>query len=162
MFRMDKFMNYKMDLTRTEEDYLEAIYNIILRKGYARTKDISVELEVSPPSVTGMLKKLNDKGLVKYEKYSGVTLTREGERVGRSVKTRHDTIKTLLKIILVSDKTADRDACKLEHELSPETVEQLTRFVRFVESAPMHPKWLEHFREFCRTGEYICDYKEKD
>ncbi|MEA3255791.1 MAG: metal-dependent transcriptional regulator [Candidatus Altiarchaeota archaeon] len=147
--------------SRTVEDYLEAIYNIILRKGYARTKDISRELEVSPPSVTEMLKKLGDKGLVNYERYGGITLTAKGERVAKSVKMRHDTVRKLLKIILVSDKIAEKDACRIEHELSPETVEQLTKFVRFVETAPMHPKWLEHFREFCMSGEYVCE-KEKN
>lgn len=145
--------------SRAVEDYLEAIYNIIQRKGYARTKDISLELEIRPPSVTEMLKKLSDKNLVKYERYSGVTLTKDGEKIAKSVKTRHDTIRTLLKIILVSEKTANRDACKMEHELSPETLEQLTKFVKFVESAPMHPKWLEHFKEFCMTGGYVCDHK---
>lgn len=146
--------------SKTVEDYLETIYNIISRKGYARTKDISRGLRISSPSVTEMLKKLKSMGLVNYEKYSGVTLTKKGERIGRMVKTRHDTIKTLLKIILVSDKIAEEDACKLEHEISPETVEQLTKFVRFVETAPMHPKWLEHFKEFCRAGEYVCEREE--
>ena len=145
--------------SKTIEDYLEAIYNISLRKGYARTKDISRELEISPPSVTEMLKKLADNDLIHYEKYSGATLTDSGERIAKSVKTRHDTIRKLLKIILVSDKTAERDACRIEHEISPETIEQLTKFVRFVETAPMHPKWLDHFREFCRSGEYVCDHQ---
>ncbi len=145
--------------SRAVEDYLEAIYNIVQRKGYARTKDISLELEIRPPSVTEMLKKLSDKNLVKYERYSGVTLTKGGEKIAKSVKTRHDTIRTLLKIILVSEKTANRDACKMEHELSPETIEQLTKFVRFVETAPMHPKWLEHFKEFCMSGDYVCHQK---
>ena len=148
--------------SKTVEDYLEAIYNIILRKGYARTKDISRELEISSSSVTEMLKKLDDMDLVNDERYSGVTLTPKGERIARSVKTRHDTIRTLLRIILVSDKTAEIDACKIEHEISPETVEQLTKFVKFVESAPIYPKWLEHFKEFCKTGECICDHRDKN
>lgn len=148
--------------SKTIEDYLEAIHNIIQRKGYARTKDISRELEISPPSVTEMLRKLDGMKLVDYERYSGVTLTPEGERIARAVKTRHETLKKLLKIILVSDKTAEIDACNVEHEISPETVEQLTKFVRFVESAPMYPKWLEHFREFCRTGDYVCEHREPD
>lgn len=145
--------------SRAVEDYLEAIYNIIRRKGYARTKDIARELEVKPPSVTEMLKRLREASLVNYKRYEGVTLTAKGERVAKVVKTRHDTLKAFLGIIMVSDKTADRDACRLEHELSPETIEQLTKFVRFVETAPMHPKWLEHFKEFCMSGDYVCYQK---
>ncbi|HDH86736.1 MAG TPA: metal-dependent transcriptional regulator [Desulfobacteraceae bacterium] len=148
--------------SKSVEDYLEAIYNIIQRKGYAKTKDISRELDVRPPSVTEMLKKLDNLGLVKYERYGGVTLTKEGERIAKMVKTRHDTIKEFLSILLISEKTAEKDACKLEHDLSPETIEQLTKFVRFVKNAPIYPKWLEHFKEFCRTGKHVCDSKDKD
>ncbi|HDH41227.1 MAG TPA: metal-dependent transcriptional regulator, partial [Candidatus Altiarchaeales archaeon] len=57
--------------SKTVEDYLEAIYNVIRRKGYARTKDISMELNIRSPSVTEMLKKLDDMDLVNYERYSG-------------------------------------------------------------------------------------------
>lgn len=146
--------------SKAQEDYLEAIYNTISRKGYARTKDISRELEISPPSVTEMLKKLDKEELVNYEKYGGVTLTSRGEKLAKAVKSRHDTLRSLLKIILVSDKTAEEDACKMEHELSPETIEQLTKFIKFVENAPIYPKWLEHFKEFCKSGKYICDYKK--
>lgn len=150
-----------MMFSKTIEDYLEAIYNITLRRGYARTKDISRDLKVSPPSVTEMLRKLEDMGLVNYEKYDGVTLTKEGKKVAKAVKNRHETLKKLLKIVLISDKTAEKDACKIEHELNPETIEQLTKFVKFVESAPLYPRWLEHFKEFCKTGRYSGEYKKK-
>jgi len=142
--------------SKTVEDYLEAIYSIIQRKGHARTKDISRELDVSPASVTEMLNKLDNEGLVDHKKYGGVKLTSEGGRIAKAIKIRHKTLRKFLKIILVSDKSAEKDACNLEHGLSPETIEQLTKFVRFVESAPESPKWIEHFKEFCRTGEYTC------
>ncbi len=58
---------------KSVEDYLEVIYNLFLNKGYARTKDIATELNVTAPSVSGMLKKLDKEGFVHYEKYSGVT-----------------------------------------------------------------------------------------
>jgi len=147
-------------LSQSVEDYLEAIYNISLIRGYARTKDISRELNITPPSVTEMLNKLSNMKLVNYKRYDGVKLTKKGEKIAKVVKTRHETIKKLLKIILISDKVAEKDACKLEHELSPETIEQLTKFVKFVENAPLYPKWLEHFKEFCRTGKYICKHKK--
>lgn len=127
------------------EDYLEVIYDIAHRKGHARTKDISMELEISPPSVTEMLKKLSEMDLVNYERYSGVTLTKEGERIAKSVKNRHKTIKKLLTLIQVSDETAGRDACKIEHEISPETVERLTKLLKFIESES------KHFKKFCEN-----------
>ncbi|ODS35635.1 MAG: hypothetical protein A7316_00720 [Candidatus Altiarchaeales archaeon WOR_SM1_86-2] len=138
------------------EDYLEAIYNIILRKGYARTKDIAEELNVTSPSVSAMLKKLHSEDLIFYERYSGVTLAPEGEELAKSIKHRHDTLTKLLKIIFVSEDVAERDACNLEHNLSPESITQLTNFVNFIESRPIHPQWLEHFKTFCETGDYEC------
>ena len=55
------------------EDYLRTIYEIVMQKGFARIKGITRELDVKPPSVVEMMKKLDDKGLVVYEKYGGVT-----------------------------------------------------------------------------------------
>lgn len=110
--------------------------------------------------MTELLKKLEKEGLVNYERYGGVTLTDKGRKIGRAVKTRHDTLKKFLGILLVPERTAERDACMLEHDLSPETIEQLTKFVEFFESAPPNPKWLERFREFCRTGKFHCEDAE--
>jgi DtxR family Mn-dependent transcriptional regulator len=104
-----------------------------------------------------MLKKLRDNDLIFYEKYGGVTLKSEGEELAKVVKHRHDTLKKLLKIIFVPEDVAERDACKLEHNLSPESINQLTNFVNFIESRPIHPQWLEHFKTFCETGEYECE-----
>jgi len=62
------------DLTRVE-DYLEVIYGLIQTKGYARAVDIAEQLGVKTPSVTAMVQKLDDMGLVVYERYRGLTLT---------------------------------------------------------------------------------------
>ena len=86
-------------LSHSMEDYLEAIYNIISGKGYARTKDIAKELDVTSPSVSAMLKKLQNEEFIFYEKYSGVTLTPKGEKIAKAIKHRHDTLTKLLKWI---------------------------------------------------------------
>jgi len=151
----------KMGLTKTEEDYLEAIYSIITEKGYIRVKDIAKDLAIKPPSVSEMLGKLRDKGLVNYEEYSGITLTKKGERIGKAIKTRHNTIKKFLQIILIPEEIAEKNACDMEHHLDPRTIEQLTKFVQFVERAPPNPKWLEHFGIYCKKGEVPeCDQRD--
>jgi len=139
--------------SKSIEDYIEAIYNIISRKGYVRTKDIAAELNVTSPSVSAMLKKLQKEGLVFYEKYGGITLTPEGEKIAKAVNQRHETLKKLLKIIFVSEDVAEQDACNLEHSLSHESITQLTNLVQFIESRPMELQWLERFKTFCETGE---------
>ncbi len=136
------------------EDYLEAIYSIIQTKGYVRTKDISMELEIKPPSVTEMLNKMKESGLIHYEKYGGITLTEQGKRIGKAVKNRHVTMRRFLKALLISDKIADIDACKLEHSLNPETIEQLTMFVNFIGNSSLELKWREHFKRYCTTGKH--------
>ena len=141
-------------LSRKAEDYLEAIYTIVEKKGYARIKDIATTLHVTPPSVTEMVQKLAKKNLVIYEKYSGVNLTDKGKDVAQSVKYRHDTFNTFLEIILVPGHIAEKDACELEHHLNPKTIEQFSKFVSFVKEAPMYPEWLQQFKEYCKTGSY--------
>jgi len=147
-------------LSRKTEDYLEAIYNIIEKKGYARVKDIASELNVSSPSVTEMMKKLSNKGFIVYEKYSGITLTNKGRKIAEGVKRRHVIFEDFLNIILVPKDIANRDACTMEHHLDPKTIEQFSKFVEFVKSAPISPKWLEHFKEYCKTGKYKCEHRE--
>ena len=149
-----------MELSRKAEDYLEAILVIAREKGYAKIRDVALTLGVKPPSVVEMVRKLDALGLVVYRKYDGVTLTPDGEEIGKHVKDRHDTLKAFLEIINVPEKTADEDACTMEHELDQKTVEQIKNLVAFVKTAPDHPKWLEHFEIFCETGEHSCEEKE--
>lgn len=148
------------EITGIMEDYLESIYCIIGEKGFARTKDLSQILGVSPPTVTEMLHKLDERGLIAYEPYSPVRLTGEGERIAKAIHKRHVTLTKLLGIILVSDKVADEDACRMEHILHPETIEQFSKLVEFVENAPHYPKWLKNFKHYCETGEYNCPQRE--
>jgi len=147
-----------VDLSARVEDYLRGIYDIIKRKGYARIKDIALKLEVQPSSVSEMMRNLDEKGLVVYEKYSGVTLTPRGEEIAKTIATRHETFVKFLRIILVPSEIAMKDAHLLEHQLHPETILQFTRFVEFIEKAPERPRfvrrWLEHFRDYCeREGQ---------
>lgn len=146
----------KSNLSRRAEDYLEAVYVISQKKGFARIRDICKELGTKPPSVVEMIKKLSDQGYLIYKKNEGVYLTAKGEEIGRIVKDRHETILTFLKFIGVPEKIADEDACVIEHGLNPKTVEQIKKFVSFIESAPAYPQWLDHFAVYCDVGRHPC------
>jgi DtxR family Mn-dependent transcriptional regulator len=148
-------------VSRKAEDYLEAILSIAERKGYTRVKDIASALDVKPPSVVEMLRRLNDMDLVDYQKYEGVQLTPRGAEIARVVKDRHETIRAFLEILKVPEKIADKDACIIEHDLEPETIGQLKKFVQFVKSAPDYPQWLEHFELFCATGKHPCEIEKR-
>ena len=143
----------KEALSGRSEDYLRGLYEIVERKGYARIKDVARELGVQPSSAVEMMKKLDHKGFVVYEKYGGVTLTSDGKDIARAVRERHETFKKFLEIILVPKDIASKDAHVLEHRLDPKTILQFTRFVDFITSSPNHPKfvgrWVEQFRRYC-------------
>ncbi|QSZ66186.1 metal-dependent transcriptional regulator [Methanofollis aquaemaris] len=138
-------------LTRKAEDYLEAILNVSLEKGYARTKDVAGELEISPSSVVEMFQKLDRMDLVEYRRYEGVTLKPEGEKVAWVIKSRHDTLKSFLMLIEVPEMVADKDACFMEHELHPETIEQIGVLVEFFKDGKNNSfDARERFSAFCK------------
>ncbi len=114
------------------EDYLEVIYELIQQKGYATTVDISNYLNVSSPSVTKMVQKLDETSHLKYEKYRGIVLTKKGTDIAQNIRDRHNLLVEFLKIIGVDDNTANIDAEGIEHHLHPETLKKLEEFVKAI------------------------------
>jgi len=141
------------EISGRAEDYLRSIYEIVKRKGFARVKDVSRELNVKPSSVVEMMRRLHEMNLVVYEKYGGIRLTEKGREIAEVVKKRHETFRRFLEIILVPEDVALGDAHVLEHRLHPKTILQFTRFVEFITSHPDHPRfirrWIEEFKRYC-------------
>lgn len=119
----------KEDRTDRMEDYLEVIYELIQEKGYATTVDISSYLNVSSPSVTKMMQKLDETGYLKYEKYRGIKLTNEGIHIARNIRNRHGLLAEFFMIIGIDEETANNDAEGIEHHLHPETMKKLEEFI---------------------------------
>jgi len=138
------------NLTPTMEDYLEAIYVLSKEKRVVRVKDIAQRLEVKMPTVTSMLKTLSDRGMIDHEKYEYLELTGKGFRVGRQVDHRHQLLKSfLIDILQINDDQADEDACKMEHAVSPTTLERIVEFMEFIENCPRSGgDWLDLFDEY--------------
>lgn len=116
--------------TARMEDYLEVVYELVQYKGYATTIDISEYLNVSSPSVTYMMQRLNDSGHLNYEKYRGIRLTDKGILVAKSIRERHGLLAEFLKIIGVDEETANKDAEGIEHYLQPKTLAKLEQFLK--------------------------------
>ena len=131
------------DLTRVE-DYLEVVYELIERKGYARSSDIAEQLEVKSASVTSMLQKLHSMGLIVYERYRGLTLTSSGEKLARSIQQKHLTILEFLRILGIEEKVARSDAEGIEHHVHKDTIARMRQFVDY---ATQHPSWYQAFEE---------------
>src|SRR3954468_8162550 len=83
-------------LTRSVEDYLKAIYQLSPEGRPAATSEIAHLLALSPPSVTGMVKRLSEHGLLKHVPYRGVQLTDEGRRAALRMVRRHRLIEAYL------------------------------------------------------------------
>lgn len=112
------------------EDYLEVIYELINQKGYATAIDISESLNVSSPSVTKMLQRLDESKYLKYEKYRGVDLTNEGIAVAENIREKHHLLAEFLEMIGVDRNIANLDAEGIEHHLHPETLKKLQQFIK--------------------------------
>ena len=117
-------------VSKSSEDYLEIIYELNRKKGRARVKDIALGLNVKLPSVTEMLKKLSDKGFVRYEKYGKIKLTPEGRTIAKSTYNKHKLLTKFFISLGIDKKTAIHDACMAEHILSKKTINKIDEYVR--------------------------------
>jgi Mn-dependent DtxR family transcriptional regulator len=117
------------------EDYLEVIYELIQHKGYVTAVDISESLNVSPPSVTEMLQRLDENKYLHYEKYRGISLTLEGISMGKNIHERHGLLAEFLKMIGVDENVANLDADGIEHHLHPETSKKLHEFINVLRNS---------------------------
>lgn len=111
------------------EEYLEAVYRKKEKGEKATTKGIAKELGISQPSVTQMFKKLAKSGFLEYESHRGVSLTENGEEIGRRVLRKHRLLESLLMILGVGKSKVHNEACKLEHAVSDEVEEKMGRVI---------------------------------
>jgi DtxR family transcriptional regulator, Mn-dependent transcriptional regulator len=111
------------------EDYVKAIWGIAGAKA-ASTKDVADRLLIAPPSVTNMFVRLQEMGLVDYERYRGASLTERGRREALRLVRRHRLIETfLLEHLGYSWQEVHEEAERLEHAVSDEFTERLAEFL---------------------------------
>ncbi len=127
------------------EDYLEVISELVELKGYATTLDISRYMDVSAPSVTKMLQRLDENGYLEYEKYHGINLTDKGNQLADSIRQKHGILLEFFEILGIGHDTANQDVEGIEHHLNPKTIRQLRKFITFLKS---NPKVLDNFQNF--------------
>ena len=119
------------------EDYIEIILALEQEAGTARVRDIAERFGVSQPSVTGALRALKAKGLVRHEPYAHVTLTSAGRRAAGDVARRHRVLKDfLIRVMALPDAEADAAACRMEHVLAPAVVDRFCAFADFIHANP--------------------------
>lgn len=118
-------------MTQSLEDYLETIY--VLNKGQkvVRVKEISERMGVKKPSVINALRELKKQDMVRQERYGFIELTAPGRSKALVILKKHEVLRDfLMRVLGVSAKNADEDACSMEHILSVETLGKIGNMVR--------------------------------
>ena len=112
-------------ITKSNEDYLEAILMIRQQTGQCRSIDVASHLNVSKPSVSVAVANLEKMGLVVMEPTHELKLTRTGMRYAKRVLERHRLLTAVLEQLGVSGAIAEEDACRIEHDISQESYDAL-------------------------------------
>ena len=110
-----------MKILRASEDYLEAMLMMQEKHGYIRSIDVAEHLGVTKPSVTYTTKRLRESGHITMDRDGLITLTPSGMEIATKMLDRHHTLTKFLVAIGVDQKTAEQDACKIEHDISQQT-----------------------------------------
>ncbi len=120
-----------MNRFESKEDYLERILMLNERKNIVRAIDIANDMNFSKPSVSIALKKLKNEGFILVDESSGnITLTQTGYAIAAEIYERHKIITSALIMIGVDEKNAKIDACKVEHDISDTTFQQIKKYVQ--------------------------------
>lgn len=128
--------NKNIKFTSRMEDYLEVISELVELKGYATPTDISNYMNVRPPSVTKMLRRLDGDGYLEYTKYRGLKLTSKGKNIANDIRQKHSDLLEFFDVIGVDSSIANKDVEGIEHHLNPKTMKQLRKFTTFLKSKP--------------------------
>ena len=116
-----------MQILKASEDYLETMLMMQTKHGYVRSVDVAEHLGVTKPSVTYTTKRLRESGHITMDRDGLITLTESGMEIASKMLDRHKTLTRFLVAIGVDQKTAEQDACKIEHDISQQTYEAMCR-----------------------------------
>lgn len=117
-------------LSASMQDYLEAILELEESEDSVRVTDIANKLKIAKASVNQTIRKFKEKGLVRQQSYGPIELTGQGRDMADKVRQKHRILRQFLVEVLGVDRVvADKDACLMEHAVSPQTMERLTEFL---------------------------------
>ena len=123
-----------MKHNRSSEDYLETILILSERLPVVRSIDIAIELNFSKPSVSVAMKHLKESGKINVSTAGSITLTDTGKEIAEKVYERHRVLAQMLVTLGVNEKTANEDACEMEHVISEETFRAIQNHINAVKA----------------------------
>lgn len=118
----------------TKENYLKTILTMTEKNDGVRNTDLAKNLGIKKPSVTTAVKRLEEEGYVSHDDKGLIVLTSIGLRVAQNTFRRHLTFVELLTSQGVPLAVAEHDACKLEHDVGPESYDAFVRINALLKS----------------------------
>ncbi|HMN10904.1 MAG TPA: metal-dependent transcriptional regulator [Bellilinea sp.] len=119
-----------MELNEALEMYLEEMLLLSKTKPVLRQIEISQKMGCSRPTISNMMKKLAQMGLVELHEDAKVSLTEKGLAIAEDVYEKHRVLTCMLTSLGVDKERAQKEACRIEHVISDETLEQIKRHYR--------------------------------
>lgn len=119
-----------MEIQKSSEDYLETMLMMLKKHGFIRSIDVAEHLGVTKPSVSYATKRLRENGYISMDKTGLITLEPTGMAIAQEMLGRHQTLTNFFVNLGVDQETAESDACKIEHDLSPQTFAAICRHAR--------------------------------
>ena len=141
----ESMKNQKNILSASMEDYLEMIYRLSIKDGFTRVQELARALHVKTPSATSMIGRLHSLKLLKHDKYGVLMLEEDGKRLGRELLNRHHIIEEFLEIIGIERTNILNETEKIEHTVSPQTIQCLEDMTKFFHK---NPSMIENFMLF--------------
>lgn len=146
-FTFSEYMKKDNDiLSPSAEDYMEMIYRLTRENGFTRVNDLAAALNVQPPSVTKMLRKLSGLELIKYEKYGVIMLEAKGVEIGKVLLKRHNLIERFLRFLNINEGVLEETE-KIEHTINKEILHGIRDLVDFFQEYPDLLERLNKYRE---------------
>ncbi len=118
-----------MELHRAGEDYLKAILILQKQNHAVRSLDVAEMLSVTKPGVSRAMKLLREGGFLTMDADKRISLTEAGREAAEQVFEKHRVLTECLVTMGVDPGIAEKDACRMEHLISPETLEQMKNYV---------------------------------
>ncbi|MBQ9280091.1 MAG: MarR family transcriptional regulator [Clostridia bacterium] len=120
-------------ISKSNEEYLKTMYILQKQLGNIRVTDIANKMNCSKPSVNKALNNLKDSGLILYETYGPIELTKEGEELAKKILEAYDIVYVFLKDVLnMEESIAKEDAERMKSSITDDTINSLAKYVHKV------------------------------
>ncbi len=117
-----------MKIQESAENYLETILFLHKKQGPVRSIDVVREMGFSKPTVSVVMKQFRENGYIEMDQDGYITLTAAGLKIAEKMYERHHLIAEILMALGVDEKTAFKDSCKIEHDLSDKSFACIKEF----------------------------------